>query len=144
MNDAVLLKTILMYCFLSLGGLYLAYNFYSGDTPFINKEVDEKSVAIRIISRKIIPLFFLVIITWFLGSPLIDFCIKDYKETNGIVTSINSPYRNIACVEVYLNEDNSMYYLPKSLLKNVKTGKKYDVIFGKRSMIVIGISEMKQ
>lgn len=110
--------------------------------PFNNKRITTQNVAMKILLTKLLPIIFIIGGIWFSGRAIIDYTIKDYQTTTGVLEDINAPYRDIVTEQFYVEGENDPYYLPKGFLKYEEHGKTYEFTYGKRSRIIIQIREI--
>lgn len=143
MKDTIIIKSIIYYCIMAVVLIYSAICFFRGINAFNNKQIITNSVVMKILATKIIPILLLVGAFRLGGLPILDYAIKDYKTTQGILVNINVPYRYITTEEFYIEGDVDPYYLPKGLISTEKKGTEYEFIYAKRSRIILEIKEIK-
>lgn len=143
MKDSVIIKSIIFYCIISLALIYSSIYFFLGINGFNHKPITTKNAISKILATKILPLILILGALWLSGAPILDYITKDYRTTQGVLTKIKSPYKDIANVEFYIEGDRDPYYLPRAfIIKNI-SGTRYEFVYGRRSRIIIKIGEVE-
>jgi len=138
-----MIKIIITKFISSLLFFYAAVTYYKGRDVFNNNErLKTKSVAMRIWLTRVLPVIIVGVGIWFSGEAILDYAIKDYQTTAGILEDINAPFRLLGVEEFMVEDEKDPYYLPKGFLKYEEYGNTYEFTYGKRSRIIIQIREI--
>jgi hypothetical protein len=143
MNDSSMIKIIIIKCVSSAIFFYAAIKYFKGRDVFNkNERIKTKSAAMRIWLTRVLPVIIVAVGIWFSGEAILDYTIKDYQTTTGILEDINAPFRLLGVEEFMVEDENDPYHLPKGFLKYEEHGQAYEFSYGKRSRIIIQIREI--